>query len=104
MFDKIFKKLNNFNFQEPENTVCFVCDHVLNNERPILFVSHDTEDSNWQFLCGQDDHSDENIRIISLRQVVDLDSSVNDLWEMPLGICAEREKVGNGWQPFKMKE
>ena len=101
MLNKLFRKSTAFKFKEPANTACFVCDHVLKKERPILFVSHGNEDSNWQFLCGHEDHNEKNIRIISLQQVVDLDSSLNDLWEMPVGVSAEREKIGDGWRPFK---
>ena len=91
-----------FKFQDDPNTACFVCDHVFNKERPILFVSHDEEDSSWQFLCGQDDHNDNSAKIISLKQAVELDETINELYEMPVGIYAEREEVGKKWTVYKM--
>ena len=99
-----FKRKAVYRFKESKNTACFVCDHVMKKDRPILFVCHDKEDSYWQFLCGQSDHSDENIKLISLEEVTLIDESVNDLFEMPLGVCAEREKVGANWKPFRNKE
>jgi hypothetical protein len=104
MIKNIFGNKAEFKFQEPSDTACFVCDHVFNNERPILFVSHDKPDGSWQFLCGDDDHHDDSIRIISLKQTTERDSTINDLYEMPIGICTEREKVGGKWEPFKLED
>ncbi len=75
---------------------------MLNKERDILFVSHDSDDSSWQFLCGEDDHDESNIKIISLEQATELDISINDLFEMPQGVCAEREQKGSQWQAFRI--
>ena len=40
-----------FPFSDAPNTACFTCCHVLEENKPILYVSHD-EDGYWQFLCG----------------------------------------------------
>jgi len=102
MLKKLFGNKPEYKFKEPKNTACFVCDHVLNKERDIHFVTHDKDDSSWQFLCGVDDHSDDNIRIISIEQAIKLDNSINDLYEMPEGVGAEREKIGAKWNPFRI--
>ena len=39
-----------FPFSDAPNTACFTCRHVLEENRPIRYVSHD-EDGYWQFLC-----------------------------------------------------
>jgi hypothetical protein len=103
MFKRLFGNKTVFKFKEPESTVSFVCNHVLDKERPILFASHDT-DGNWQFLCGKEDHDESNIRLISLKNTTEIDPSVNDLWEMPEGYGAERNEVGGNWKPFKSEE
>jgi hypothetical protein len=100
----ILNRQTEYKFQESKNTACFVCEHVMKKERPILFVVHDADDSYWQFLCGKNDHSEKNIRIISIEEVTKIDSSLNDLWEMPEGICADREKVGAKWILSKTEE
>lgn len=102
IFWKNKQEKNKFCFKESENTPCFICDHVLNHERDILFVSHDVE-GDWQFLCGKDDHSEENAKIISLKNATDLDQSLNDLFEMPKGIGAERKTKKDMWSPFKLE-
>jgi len=90
-----------FKFKEPKNTAVFTCDHVVNKERVILFASHD-EDGDWQFLCGHDDHTTENAKIVSLEQMVQLDRTINELFEMPTSVGAERKKVGAKWNPFRL--
>lgn len=93
-----------YKFREAENTACIVCDHVLSKQRPILFVSHDREDGSWQFLCGQDDHTEANAKIISLKGATEIDSTINDLYEMPLGVGAERKSIQDPWIPFKLED
>ena len=90
-------------FKESETTACLVCDHVLSKTRPILYASHDGE-GDWQFLCGQEDHTEENAKIISLEHVTELDPSVNDLYEMPRQVGAERKSAKDKWMPFKLQE
>ena len=108
MFNLFGQKKNDSNkslykFKDPESTACFVCDHVLSKERPILYASHDGE-ADWQFLCGQADHTEDNAKIISLKQVTELDQSVNDLYEMPIKVGAERKTVKDKWQPFNLQD
>jgi hypothetical protein len=92
-----------YKFDEPENTACVVCDHMMAQQRPILFASHGSEDGYWQFLCGHD-HTSASIRFISLKQATIIDQSINDLYEMPMGIAAKRESIHDAWQPFRLPE
>jgi len=91
-----------YKFTEPGHTVCFVCSHVLNRERSILYVAHEQDDGFWQFLCGRDGHTDSDYKIISLKEAVGLDKSINDLFEMPLGVGAKRKTETGNWEPFKL--
>jgi hypothetical protein len=92
-----------YRFTEPKDTACFVCNHVLNIQKPILYATHEAEDGFWQFLCGDNDHTDEDYKIISLEQAASIDESINDLYEMPLGVGADRETKSAKWEPFKLK-
>lgn len=94
-------KETEFKFKESKNMASFVCNHVLEKTKPILYVTHDSE-GDWQFLCGEDDHTEENIKIISLLQAVELDNSINDLHEMPINVGAKRQKITEKWKPFKI--
>jgi hypothetical protein len=99
LFGQNKKTENEFKFKDSEDKAIFTCNHVLEG-KPILYVTHDT-DGDWQFLCGHDNHTEENAKIISLKQVVELDNTVNDLYEMPKGVEAERDSVGAKWIPFR---
>jgi hypothetical protein len=68
MFKFLKKKVVAYRFHQTENTAYFICDHIFNNQKPIHFVSHDLDEGFWQILCGQNDHKDSSLRIISLKQ------------------------------------
>ncbi len=96
------KETKNYKFKEPGNTACFSCIHVLNGE-PILFVSHDQEGS-WQFLCGKENHPESEAKIVALEEISNIDQTVNELYEMPLGVGATRASSSEKWKPFRLLE
>ena len=101
---KIFKKTpSEFKFKEPENTAVFTTVDVLKGSKPILVVTHDTEDGGWQFLTGETNLKQEDARIVSLKEITDIDPTINDLFEMPIGVGAQRTAVGANWQIFKLQ-
>ena len=62
-----------FPFSDAPNTACFTCCHVLEENKPILYVSHD-EDGYWQFLCGGN-HKEEDVRVVSLASILRIDET-----------------------------
>ena len=102
VFDKLFKRKSIYRFSDSRDTACLVCGHVLQENAPVLYVTHDQEDGLWQFLCGAEDHGSDQARIISLGQAVDLDPSLNELHAMPLGFGATRDSRKAKWQPFRL--
>ena len=92
-----------YHFKDPENTACLTCRHVLERTGSILHVTHDEDDGMWQFLCGADSHTEEDAKILSMREIVEIDPSVNGLHGMPLGVGAYREKVGGDWTSFRLQ-
>ena len=86
-----------YRFQEPRNTRAIVCTHVLDESKPILMVSHDA-DGDWQFLCGDEGHTDaKEAKVVSLESVVVRDVSLNELATMCTAHVARREAVGGAW-------
>ena len=85
-----------FPFDENPNVAVFTCRHVLDENKPILYVSHDEDDGMWQFLCGEM-HTEEDARIVALQTIYELDESLAALTELPLGCSAERTYVGGDW-------
>ena len=60
-------------------------------------MTHD-EDGYWQFLCGGL-HTEEDARIVSLREAYELDPSVGALADMERGQAAERTDIAADWKP-----
>ena len=87
-----------FPFSDEPNTACIVCKHVLQKEKPILYVSHDEEDGCWQFMCGGEHDFSEDARVIALAEAFELDASVLQVADMPCGCAAERESETSDWR------
>ena len=83
-------------FEDPSNHVTFTTTQVFEQTEPILHVVHD-EDGHWQFL-GSTAGALENAKVIALHEAVDLDPSVLQLAELPVGWQAVRESVKGPWK------
>jgi len=62
-------------------------------------VSHD-EDGYWSFLCGGS-HSEKDLRIVSLLEILEQDESVADLSCLDYGEYAEAENEQSNWVVMK---
>ena len=89
------KTKSNWFFDEPRNLGVFTTTQVLYENHPILLVCHD-DDGDWQFLCGTTDAPDQ-CRLVCLKDIVERDSSVNDIADLPFGWRAWRENAGVEW-------
>jgi hypothetical protein len=85
-----------FKFDEPKNVASFTMRQIIFEKHPILLVSHDAEDGDWQFLTGQSWYTDDAL-IVGLHEIVDLDPSVMELADLPLGWIAERKTKDSSW-------
>jgi len=86
---------SDYKFNEPENTACFTCDHVLIHNKPILYAAHYLNDGYWEFSCRLENHTDANWKIITLKEMTEIDNTVSQLSEMPLGYIAERKSISD---------
>ena len=91
-----------FPFYDAPNTATIICCHIIDDGKPILYVSHDEDDGMWQFLCGSAHDTDE-ARLVSLKEAFDLDNSVGVLKDMPCGYYAERKTQNDNWIVKKKK-
>ena len=87
---KLFKR--KFPFTDAPNTMCFTCCHVLNDNEPIAYITHD-EDGYWQFLCGRN-HTEDEAKIVSLAEMLEIDKSVAKFADLKRG---EYAKYCNGF-------
>lgn len=48
-------------FYDSPDTAAIICCHIMENQTPILYVSHDEDDGMWQFLYGETHEIEEAI-------------------------------------------
>lgn len=85
-----------FPFYRAKKTAMITCCHVIENQRDVLYVSHDADDGMWQFLCGGT-HRQEEARVVSMKEIVHIDPTVSELADMPRGYVAERNSKDTRW-------
>ena len=79
------------------NQAVFTSIQIIEKLLPILYVVHD-ENEDWQFLSGYEKGLDEEIRIISLGEALQLDKKVNEILWLPAGMEAFRKDVDSEWE------
>lgn len=88
-----------FPFSDKKNSITLTCTHVMIDEMPILYASHDA-DGIWQFLCGQEDDENDAL-VLELIQLYERDKTIAGVSHMPRGFFAIRETVKSEWQIYK---
>lgn len=83
-------------FVESLNTAVFTTKSVLEKNAPILYVFHYEEDGAWQF-SGEEECSEEDFRVISLEEIINIDKSLLELADLPLGAKAYRKDKNSNW-------
>lgn len=87
-------------FAESENVAVITLRQILSEGEPILHVTHDSDDGGWQFL-GWNDPQEEDAKLVALSEIVQLDPSVQELADLPLGWHAWRRTTKEPWQRSK---
>lgn len=88
---------NKWAFADEPNVIVMTTKNIVNNKNQILSVWHDADDGMWQFLDGTDVNEEDAI-LISLEEIVDIDDSVKEVSDLPLGWVAWREQKGSEWK------
>ena len=79
------------------NTAVFTTKYILNNNSPILYVYHYEEDGAWEFLGMETDINDDDYRVLSLAEIINIDSSVLKIISIKMGYYAKRESREAEW-------
>jgi hypothetical protein len=91
------KFLRKWVFNEPKTVAVFTTVSIANKILPILKVTHDEDDGAWQFLDGVSTNSYSNAVVLALHEVVELDNTIVDLADLPLGWSAFRTDKNAPW-------
>lgn len=74
----------------------FCCSHVFFRQRYVKLIGR--QDGDWQFLCGNIDHSDPNEPYhVSVGVLLDVDPTLNEVANLPEEWEAERDGLGSAW-------
>lgn len=89
-------------FNDARTCAALTMRQVMDGKEPILLVVHD-DDGDWQFI-GTSNALEENAAIVGLGNIYDLDPSIGELADLPLGWQAVRERRGAPWKHSKSAE
>ncbi|MBI2687369.1 MAG: DUF4262 domain-containing protein [Acidobacteria bacterium] len=95
--------LFNWMLPDPPHTLVFLSKPVQSDAEPITYVSHDIEDGAWQFLGTSMSGGDKPV-ISCFHHLIDKDSSLKELADLPLGWYAERAERDAPWVRRKHDE
>lgn len=83
-------------FTDELNTAVITTKYVLEDKSPILSVFH-YEDGYWQFSGLEEDLLDEDFRVVALEEIINLDTSVLEVSDLPYGGEAHRDNINSPW-------
>lgn len=85
-------------FPDPPNVAVITDRAVLERREHVCYVSHEDEDGMWQFLSASEQPRDmSNARVVGLEEMLNLDPSLVELHDLPLGWTASRTAYGKSW-------
>ena len=87
-------------FRDPPNVAVITSKKIVHDGDWIAYVTHDEDEGGWQFH-NREPMSEEDAAVVSLRSIFELDNSVGELADLPLGWHAWRERKDAQWQRSK---
>ena len=85
------------NFNDDLNTAVFTTKFILEDKDPILYVFHYEEDGSWQFSGNEQKINNNDYRIVSLQEIINLDESILEIADLPLEHMAYRKSKKDPW-------
>lgn len=85
-----------YKFLDDKNTMVITTRKVIEGKSCILLVSHDKDDGMWEFLDGEDVNKEDAV-IVSIFEMIQIDESLNKLYDLPLGWIAHRQNRTAEW-------
>lgn len=86
-----------------KNTAVLTTKNVINNKMLITRVYHNT-DGSWQFFDDVSTNANENIMVVGFGQIVQRDSSIIKLLDLPPSYLAHRKTANENWKIDLFKE
>jgi hypothetical protein len=84
-------------FTDTRNTAVFTTRGIIEEGKPILFVTHDQNNGAWEFHTRETVQVSE-AKIVALDEIIVRDPSIVELADLPLGWSAIRNSVISPWK------
>jgi hypothetical protein len=78
------------------NQAVFTTKYVIEDESPIVYVSHDSE-GDWQFFGPEEEIQEDEARVVSLEAIIELSPYVKEILWMPEGVEAWYDTETREW-------
>ena len=77
---------------------CYACTHVIDAQRPVLYVCREAED--WMFACGGDDHaqSTDDWKVLHAGHLLSQDDTLRHVMDLDVDQQAERSATDEPWE------
>jgi hypothetical protein len=85
---------------QPETTIV-TSTYVTIDRMPVLYVTHEHDPEEgpiWQFHCGNNDYDPAVLQLVSLKELLALDPSIEQVAQLPVGFCARRPSAQQQWR------
>lgn len=79
-----------------ENLAVLTTKFVLEDNSPIVSVFKD-EEGDWQFFGKEEGISEEDARVVSLEEILEIDKSIKDILSIDNRSHAWRDEIGTDW-------
>lgn len=92
-------------FGDTLNTAVFTTRFVIIEKKEITYVTHDIEDGAWQFFSNDKfDNYEDVAMVVGLEEIIEIDKSLLEIIDLPLGYIATRQTVNDKWITRKHPE
>ena len=97
------KEENNNSRKYIIDEMCITCRHVLEDDKPILYIKREPEDGRYQFLCKSHNHADSEIKLIEIEEIIKNDKEIERILPLELGTELTRQYIsGKGLELKKI--
>jgi hypothetical protein len=86
-------------FDQAPNTAALTTRQVIDLKSPIRHLIH-YDDGTWAFLCGTTSETDD-YRVVHMSHILELDDTLREVADLPLGWSAWREDGQSPWERFQ---
>jgi hypothetical protein len=91
-------------FDDSLNTAVFTTKFVIDDKKDITLVRHEPDDGAWTFFSNDEYQNYETVaKIVGLKEIIKIDSSVLEIADLPLGYYASRNSKRDNWKVERLK-